>query len=72
MILTSGFGIRLSEDVKSKSIVQYEKGKIWDIACDVTEVEDIYKNLLNYRANQQEEIKEIANRYKDKFYTISR
>lgn len=55
-------------NLTSNPLVEYGKGKIWDIVFDMYEIEEIYKKLLDYRANNQGEIIEIANWYKDNFF----
>lgn len=49
-------------------LVEYGKGKIWDIAFSKDEVEIIYNKLLEYRSNNQEEIQKIALWYKENFF----
>ncbi len=60
--------IASQNNLTANPLGNYGKGKIWDIAFDVSEVEIIYQKLLDYRANNQEEIKEIAKWYKDNFF----
>ena len=42
--------------------------KIWDIAFNINEIYDIYKKLINYKANNNNEITELANWYKNNFF----
>jgi hypothetical protein len=56
------------DNLTANSLVDYGKGKIWDIAYDVREVEDIYKKLIDYRVKNNLEIMDIANWYKDNFF----
>lgn len=72
MILAGSFFIRLSEEiyVKLNPTLEYGQSKIWNMTYNVSEVEDIFKNIFNYRANNQEEINVIANWYKDNFLCI--
>ena len=60
--------IASQDNLTANPLVEYGKGKIWDIAFDVSEVEIIYQKLLDFRVNNQEEIKEIAVWYKDNFF----
>ena len=56
------------DNLTANPLVEYGQGKIWDVAYDVSEVEEIYKKLLDYRTNNQEEIKIIASWYRDNFF----
>ena len=49
-------------------LVEYGKGKIWDIAFSKDDVEKLYNKLLKYRKDNIEEIKEIALWYRDNFF----
>jgi len=49
-------------------LVKKGQGKIWDIVFNPNEIYDIYKKLIDYRSQNQAEIKEIAGWYKDNFF----
>jgi hypothetical protein len=49
-------------------LVKKGQGKIWDIVFNPNEMYDIYKKLIDYRSQNQAEIKEIAGWYKDNFF----
>jgi len=49
-------------------LVKKGQGKIWDIVFNPNEIYGIYKKLIDYRYQNQEEIKEIAGWYKDNFF----
>ena len=49
-------------------LVKKGQGKIWDIVFNPNEMYDIYKKLIDYRTQNQAEIKEIADWYKDNFF----
>ncbi len=44
------------------------KGKMWDIAFNVIEVEQKMKKLLEFRSKNMDEIKGIATWYKDSLF----
>ena len=60
--------IASQDNLTANSLVEYGKGKIWDIAFSKDDVKILYNNLLDYRKNNAEEIKEIASWYKDHFF----
>ena len=41
---------------------------MWEIAFDANEIYNIYKKLINFKANNFTEVVEIANWYKDNFF----
>jgi hypothetical protein len=49
-------------------LVEYGKGKIWDIAFNKNDIEKLYNTLLKYREENMDEIKEIASWYRDNFF----
>jgi len=49
-------------------LVDYGKGKIWDVAFSKNDVKILYNNLLDYRNSNAEELKEIATWYKGNFF----
>ena len=60
--------IASQDNLTANPLVEYGKGKIWDIAFSKDDVGTLYNNLLEYRKNNIEEIKEIASWYKDSFF----
>jgi len=60
--------IASADNLTANPLVEYGQGKIWDIAYDVNEIEEIYIKLIDYRAKNKGEIVEIANWYKDNFF----
>ena len=60
--------IASQDNLTANPLVEKGKGKIWDIAFNINEIDDIYKKLIDYRANNQEEIIEIAKWYKNNFF----
>lgn len=60
--------IASQENLTANPLVDYGKGKIWDIAFSKDDVKKLYNNLIEYRKNNEEEIKEIACWYKDNFF----
>lgn len=49
-------------------LVNYGKGKIWDIAFNKDEIEILYNKLIKYRDENKDEIYKIANWYKENFF----
>ena len=49
-------------------LVDYGKGKIWDIVYNEEELMEKFNILLEYRKNNPEEINSISNWYKDNFF----
>lgn len=55
-------------NLTANPLVDYGKGKIWDIAYTRHEVQIHYNKLLRYREEHPEEILEIARWYKNNFF----
>lgn len=49
-------------------LVDFGKGRIWDIAFSKVELESKYRELLSYRMENQDELHAIANWYRDNFF----
>jgi len=60
--------IASQDNLTANPLVNYGKGKIWDIAFSKDDVVRLYNALLKYRENNQKEIKEIASWYRDNFF----
>ena len=60
-----------ADNLTANPLVEYGQGKIWDIAFDRNEIDDIYKKLMDYRVKNKGEIMDIANWYKDNFFVES-
>lgn len=60
--------IASQDNLTANPLVEYGKGKIWDIAFTENDVQLLYNNLLLYRKNNIYEIFEIASWYKEKFF----
>jgi hypothetical protein len=60
--------IASADNLTANPLVEYGQGKIWDIAYDMNEIEEIYRKLIDYRAKNKGEIMDIANWYKDNFF----
>ena len=56
------------DNLTANPLTEKGKGKIWDIAFNINEVNSIYKKLNNYRADNRSEIAKIANWYKENFF----
>ncbi len=56
------------DNLTANPLIKMGKGKIWDLAYDSSEIDKIYKKLINYRNFNQSEIIEIANWYKNNFF----
>ena len=60
--------IASQDNLTANPLVEYGKGKIWDMAFSKDEIIFLYNRLLDYRKNNKEEIKKISNWYKDNFF----
>lgn len=60
--------IASQDNLTANPLVEYGKGKIWEIAFSKDDVKRLYNELIEYRRNNIEEIKEIASWYKDNFF----
>lgn len=60
--------IASQDNLTANPLVEYGKGKIWDIAFSKDEIGLLYNQLLNYRENNKEEIRKISQWYKDNFF----
>ncbi len=60
--------IASQDNLTANPLVEYGKGKIWDIAFSKDDVKILYNELIEYRQNNIEEIKKIALWYKDNFF----
>jgi hypothetical protein len=56
------------DNLTANPLTEKGKGKIWDIAFNINEVNSIYKKLDNYRADNRSEITKIASWYKENFF----
>lgn len=56
------------DNLTANPLVEHGQGKIWDIVFDVSEMDEVYKKLIDFRVNNLGEIKEIAKWYKDNFF----
>ena len=56
------------DNLTANPLIQKGKGKIWDLAYNISEIDIIYKKLINYRNHNQSEINEIAYWYKNNFF----
>lgn len=57
-----------ADNLTANPLVEYGQGKIWDIAFDMYEIDNIYKKLMDYRVKNKGEIMDIANWYKNNFF----
>jgi len=60
--------IASQDNLTVNPLVDYGKGKIWDIAFSEDDVKKLYNKLLEYRKNNKNEIQEIAEWYKNNFF----
>ena len=56
------------EELISNPLIEFGKGKIWDLVFTEDEIKIKYQFLSNFRKNNPEEIKEIATWYKCNFF----
>lgn len=60
--------IASKNNLTANPLVNYGRGKIWDIAFSKNDVKLLYNKLLNYRQNNIGEIKKISLWYKKNFF----
>ena len=60
--------IASKDNLTANPLIEVGKGKIWDIVYDIKDLEIKIKNLLEYRAENKTEIKNISKWYKDNFF----
>jgi len=63
--------IASQDNLTANPLVDYGKGKIWDIAFNKNDIERLYNKLLKYREENIIEIEEIAFWYRDNFFVES-
>ncbi|MCX6077380.1 MAG: hypothetical protein NTW78_10940 [Campylobacterales bacterium] len=56
------------DNLTANPLVAHGQGKIWDIAFEREDVNAIYANLMEFRVNHKNEIKEISAWYRDNFF----
>jgi hypothetical protein len=56
------------DNLTANPLVEYGKGKIWDIVFSKNDVKILYNKLIKYRKNNIDEIKEIVSWYKENFF----
>ncbi len=60
--------IASNDNLTANPLVEYGKGKIWDIAFSKDDVIFLYNKLLEYRKSNCDEIKNIGKWYRDNFF----
>lgn len=60
--------IASEENLTANPLVEYGKGKIWDIAFNAEEIMYIYERLIEYRNHNKQEIQKFAMWYKENFF----
>lgn len=60
--------IASQDNFTANPLVEFGKGKIWDIAFDKKEVKNIYERLIRYRIKHKDEIEKISDWYKENFF----
>lgn len=60
--------IASQDNLTANPLVEYGQGRIWDISFSQDDIKILYTELMEYRKNNIEEIKEIASWYKDNFF----
>ena len=56
------------DNLTANPLVEYGKGKIWDIAFSLDQVGELCRKLIGYRVNNKEEIANLSKWYKDSFF----
>ena len=57
-----------AENLTANPLVDYGKGKIWDIAFSENDVKRLYNALIKYSKNNSNEIQNITTWYKENFF----
>jgi len=60
--------IASQDNLTANPLVQHGQGEIWDIAFSKDDIKILYNNLIEFRKNNSDEIKNIASWYKDNFF----
>ena len=60
--------IASQDNLTANPLVEYGKGKIWEIAFSKDDVEKHYNKLIKYRNEHPKAIEKIANWYKENFF----
>ncbi len=60
--------IASQDNLTANPLVDYGKGKIWDIAFNEDDMKKLYNKLIEYRKNNQDEIQQMARWYRDNFF----
>ena len=60
--------IASKDNLTANPLVEYGKGKIWDIAFSIDEVKIVYSKLLEFRKDHSKKVKSISEWYKDNFF----
>ncbi|WP_419770608.1 MAG: hypothetical protein ACNI3C_02110 [Candidatus Marinarcus sp.] len=60
--------IASNDNLTANPLIEYGKGKIWDIAFSKDDVGILYNKLIEYRKNNIEDIKKISMWYKENFF----
>jgi hypothetical protein len=60
--------IASKDTVVANPLIEYGKGKIWDIAYDQNDVVLAYSSLKIYRKNNKEEVRGISKWYRENFF----
>lgn len=56
------------KNLTANPLVEYGKGKIWDIAYTTDEIPALYDKLMTYRKHNKPEIQELSEWYKNNFF----
>jgi hypothetical protein len=56
------------DNLTANPLVEYGRGKIWDLAISQDDIQKLYNTLLKYREDNPTEIEEIASWYRDNFF----
>lgn len=60
--------IASQDNFTANPLIDYGKGKIWDIAFTSDDVKKMYNNLIKYRNENTDEIQKISTWYKENFF----
>ena len=55
-------------NLTANPLIEKGRGKIWDLAFNIDEIESIYKKLTEFRSLNKSEIMDIASWYRENFF----
>ena len=60
--------IASQDNLTANPLVEYGKGKIWDISYSKDDINETYRRLMLYKIDHYDEVEKISSWYKDNFF----